>query len=469
MYFNFTLSVFKKTLIVISFALIIAWNLQPYFIPKQAWNLLTIFIGMIAIIVSTSASLGVVTIISLVVATATGTLSISESLSGFHSHVSWLVLFALFIANNISKSGLGARMAYYLICKSRNNLISLSYTLVICELMLSPAIPSIVARGGGIMHPILTSIIETFNKQGGNKNVTFYLTQVCFHSTIITSAITLTAMAANPLIANMANAFNIKISWYTWFLSAAIPGLLNLTIMPIILFYIIEPDNINVSSIKNLANEQLSSLKPIASKELYIIIVLMALIALWIFGSNFGITTAQTIFMGFAILLATSTINLHNTICDKQAWEIFIWFSILLMFSNYLIKLGTITWINQNIKYLIYNVDAIIVLPCALVAFFYLHYLFVSTTAYISTLFIPFLIILLNCSIPEKISVMTLAILAILSGGLTHYTISTAPGYFATSNVTVTLWCKVGFVISTINGIIWLISCMIWWKIIGWY
>ena len=92
-----------------------------------------------------------------------------------------------------------------------------------------------------------------------------------------------------------------------------------------------------------------------------------------------------------------------------------------------------------------------------------------STTAYVSTLFAPFLIILLNFSITDKISVMVLAIFAILSGGLTHYTIGTAPGYFSISGVKVQKWCKIGFFISTINILIWLTTCSVWWKLIGWY
>ena len=85
----------------------------------------------------------------------------------------------------------------------------------------------------GIIYPILASLIEVLDEKGKKEDVNFYLIQVCFHSTVITSAITLTAMAANPLIVSIASTFGINISWSTWFIAAIIPGLLNLILMPI--------------------------------------------------------------------------------------------------------------------------------------------------------------------------------------------------------------------------------------------
>ena len=212
-----------KVLIILTLLTAGLWEFKPDGISESGWHLLIIFIATIITIISAPMPLGALAILSLTATVMTGTLSTSEALSGFNSNVSWLVLLALFVSESISKSGLGKRIAYYLICKSRNSLISLSYTLVICELILSPAIPSIVARGGGIIYPILASLIEVLDEKGKKEDVNFYLIQVCFHSTVITSAITLTAMAANPLIVSIASTFGINISWSTWFIAAIIP------------------------------------------------------------------------------------------------------------------------------------------------------------------------------------------------------------------------------------------------------
>lgn len=458
-----------KILLILTLIVAVLWDFKPDGISESGWHLLIIFIATITTIVSAPMQLGALAVLSLTATIITGTLSTSEALSGFNSNVSWLVLLALFVSESISKTGLGKRIAYYLMGKSRNSLIGISYTLVICELILSPAIPSIVARGGGIIYPILASVIEVVNKKGKREDINFYLVQVCFHSTVITSAITLTAMAANPLIISIASTFGVNISWSTWFIAAIIPGLLNLILMPIILYYILKPRDIDINKIKEFAKNHLASLESFTKEEVLIASTLIGLITLWIFGDYLGINATKTIFIGFSILLITGVIPWDDVISNKKAWDIFIWFSTLLMLSDYLVKFDAISWINQEIKYFIYDIDKNIVIPVALFLFFYLHYLFVSTTAYVSTLLAPFLIILLNFGIPGKISVMILAILAILSGGLTHYTIGTAPGYFLISGVKVQKWCKIGFIVSTINILIWLTACSIWWKFISWY
>lgn len=458
-----------KILLILILASAILWKLKPDGISEIGWHLLIIFISTIITIISAPMPLGALAILSLTATVVTGTLSTSEALSGFNSDISWLILLALFVSESISKSGLGMRIAYYLIGKSRNSLISLSYTLVICELILSPAIPSAVARGSGIIYPILTSLIEVLNKKEKKEDINFYLIKVCFNSTVITSAITLTAMAANPLIISIAGTFGINISWNTWFIAAIIPGLLNLILMPIILYYILKPNDIDISEVKEFAKNQLDSLKAFTKEEILITSTLIGLITLWIFGDYLEINATETILIGCSLLLITGIITWDEVIANKKAWEIFIWFSTLLMLSEYLVKFGAISWINEGIQYLIHGIDKTIMIPVALFLFFYLHYLFVSITAYVSILFAPFLIILLNLGIPEKISVMVLAIIAILSGGLTHYTIGIAPSYYSISGVKVQKWCKIGFFISTINVLIWLTVCAIWWKFINWY
>ena len=294
-----------KVLIILTLLAAGLWEFKPDGISESGWHLLIIFIATIITIISAPMPLGALAILSLTATVITGTLSTSEALSGFNSNISWLVLLALFVSESISKSGLGKRIAYYLICKSRNSLISLSYTLVICELILSPAIPSIVARGGGIIYPILASLIEVLDEKGKKEDVNFYLIQVCFHSTVITSAITLTAMAANPLVISIASTFGIHISWSTWFIAAIIPGLLNLILMPIILYYILKPTDIDICKVKQFAKNQLDSLKAFTKEEILITSTLIGLITLWIFGDYLGINATKTILIGFSILLIT--------------------------------------------------------------------------------------------------------------------------------------------------------------------
>ena len=118
--------------------------------------------------------------------------------------------------------------------------------------------------------------------------------------------------------------------------------------MPIFLYYILKPSNIDISKVKQFAKSQLDSLKSFTKEEILITSTLIGLITLWIFGDYLGINATKTILIGFSILLITGVIPWDDVITNKKAWGIFIWFSTLLMLSDYLVKFGAINWISPN-------------------------------------------------------------------------------------------------------------------------
>jgi DASS family divalent anion:Na+ symporter len=460
-----------KTLFPIVFISAIAWMMIP---PEQlsiaGWNLLILFAATMAAIIIVPLPLGVIAIFTITVATTTGILDVNQILSGFSSKISFLILLALFISDSIVRSGLGNRLAYFLISKSSNSLLGLSYVLILCDLIISPAIPSVTARGGGIIYPIVQSLVDVINKEEKRESVKLYLIQICFQSTVITSTISLTAMAANPLIVSIASALGIVISWNTWFVAASIPGVVNLLLLPFMLCYILKPHNIDIGKIKGIAKANLSSYGRISKNQIIISATLLLLFLLWSFGDWIGIDATVAALIGFSILLLTKAVEWEHVIGNYKAWGIFVWYSVLITLSGFLVKFQVIDWVSKLLfQFFNYEQKSIIAVGLILLLFFFLHYFFVSTTAYISTLFAPFLILLLAFDVPGKVAVMILAIFAILSGGLTHYTLGVGPIYFAASNVSAKQWAKIGFFISVLNVTIWSIVCVFWWKIIGWY
>lgn len=51
----------------------------------------------------------------------------------------------------------------------------------------------------------------------------------------------LTAMAGNPLIAELARSQGIEISWTTWFVGAIVPGIASLILIPLTIYFIYPP------------------------------------------------------------------------------------------------------------------------------------------------------------------------------------------------------------------------------------
>ena len=125
----------------------------PEGVGTQAWHLLAIFIATIVGIVIKPLPMGAVAILGITATALTGTLSISEALSGFGNRVIWLLVTAFFISRGFIKTGLGARIAYLIIRALGKNSLGLAYGLAATDLVLSPAIPSNTARAGGVVFP----------------------------------------------------------------------------------------------------------------------------------------------------------------------------------------------------------------------------------------------------------------------------------------------------------------------------
>ena len=77
---------------------------------------------------------------------------------------------------------------------------------------------------------------ETRRKMGA------FLTMTAYHGNIITSAMFMTAMAANPLAAKLATDAGFKITWGSWALAASVPGLISLAVVPYIIYKLYPPE-----------------------------------------------------------------------------------------------------------------------------------------------------------------------------------------------------------------------------------
>lgn len=99
--------------------------------------------------------------------------------------------------------------------------------------------PSNTARAGGIIHPIMKSIANAFDSdpaKGTERRVGTYLALVNYHGNPITSAMFLTATAANPLALSYvaeASGGSLHLTWVSWAVAMLVPGLVALMLMPL--------------------------------------------------------------------------------------------------------------------------------------------------------------------------------------------------------------------------------------------
>ena len=100
-------------------------------LPENGWHLLIIFTATIVGIILNPLPMGVIALLSVLACVLTNTLSLAECLSGFGDSIVWLIVFAFFISHGFIKTGLGSRIAYYVLSKIGHSTLGISYALVI--------------------------------------------------------------------------------------------------------------------------------------------------------------------------------------------------------------------------------------------------------------------------------------------------------------------------------------------------
>src|SRR3989344_9263478 len=229
---------------------------EPEGLNPRGWHLFAIFVATMAGIILKSFPMGAIAIFSLTLSIVTGTLTFSEAFDGFSCDVVWLVVLAFFVARGFISTGLGNRMAYKVMSLLGKNSLGLGYGLVATDLILAPMIPSVTARVGGIVYPMVKALADVFTGNSHDPKMGAFLAITAFQGSVVTSAMFLTAMAGNPLIAQLARNEGIEITWASWFVAALVPGVLSLTLIPYLLFRMIAPTIRKTPHAKEMAKER---------------------------------------------------------------------------------------------------------------------------------------------------------------------------------------------------------------------
>ena len=461
----------------------------PDGVTPNAWHMLALFVATIAAIIGKVLPIGAIAIIAVTLVALTGVTNespkdaIADALSSFSNPLIWLIGIAVMISRGLIKTGLGRRIAYYFISVFGKKTIGVAYSLTAAELMIAPITPSNTARGGGIIHPIMKSIAQSFHstpEEGTQNKIGRYLAMVNYHGNPITSGMFITATAPNPLVVDLVNkatGSEIQLSWTTWAVAMFIPGMLCLALMPLVIYLVYPPEIKETPDAKKFAKDNLSEMGHVSTQEKIMLGVFALMLLLWanipalLLGEQFNVDATTTAFIGLSTLILTGVLTWDDVLKEKSAWDTIVWFGALIMMASYLNKLGIISWFSGNIESLIGVtgvgwVGAVVILT---LVYLYIHYFFASTTAHITALFAAFYGVGLSLGAPPMLYALILAAAGNIMMTLTHYATGTAPVIFNSNYVTLQEWWSIGAVMSVVNLVVWIGAGLIWWKFLGYY
>lgn len=289
---------------------VILWFVPvPAGVTKNAWQLLAIFLATIVGIITQPLPLGAVALMGLGASVLTKTLTFAAAFSAFGDPIPWLIALAFFFARGFIKTGLGNRVAYQFVSLFGSSSLGLGYSLVFSEALLAPAIPSVSARAGGIFLPLVKSLCVACGSNVGDgteHRLGSWLMLTCFQTSVISSAMFLTAMAANPLSANLTfNTIKKTIGWTDWAVAAFVPGMVSLIVVPLLLYLIYPPTVKSSPDAPKLAKEKLEKMGPMTKNE--IIMAGTLLITVYFFlaisSSQFGALSLPLSFSCFYLMM----------------------------------------------------------------------------------------------------------------------------------------------------------------------
>lgn len=460
----------------------------PAGVKPHAWQLLALFIGTIAAIIGKAMPIGSLAVVAIALVALTGVTNpgkpgaaLNDALSGFSNSLIWLIVIAVLVSLSLNKTGLGTRIGFYCIKLFGKRTLGVAYGLVAAEVVIAPVTPSNTARGGGIIHPVMRSVADSFGsspEKGTQGRIGRYLALVNYQANPISSTMFITATAPNPLCVELiakATNMNIQITWGQWALAALLPCVVMLLLMPLVLYYLYPPEIKETPAAREMADSELAKLGPMKLTEKITIGVLLGMLCLWaglpewLLGNAYAVNPTTTAILGLAILLITGVLEWEDILKAKSAWDTLMWFGALVMMATFLGKLGVIGWFSKSMQTGISGMGIGWEASTALLVlvYFYAHYFFASTTAHVTAMFAAFFAAGVALGAPPLLLGLLLSFSSSLNMSLTHYATGTAPIIFGSGYTTLNEWWIAGLVMSVVNIVIMVVVGAVWWQMLG--
>ncbi|WP_443092551.1 DASS family sodium-coupled anion symporter [Basfia succiniciproducens] len=450
----------------------------PEGLSTKAWGMFALFVATIVAIIAKAMPMGAATLVALVISGLSGLTPLSPAkgevgmLSGFSNATIWLIAIAMFLSRAVIKTGLGKRIALYFVARFGKRMMGVAYGIALADVVIGPGIPSASARGGGIMYPIMQSIADAYNSKPGptaRRAGAFLAIAVSQIDTIVCTMF-LTAMAGNPLIAELAKSQGVEITWMTWFLGAIVPGIVSLILLPYFVYLIYPPELKDTPKMAEMAKEELNSMGKMSQAEWILALDFILLLLLWTVGDLvFHIPATVSAFVGLVILLLTNIMSWKNIISETAAWDTMFWFAVLVMMANALNKYGTISWISTHIADSVGSFSWPVAFTILVLVYFYTRYFFASAMAHISAMYLAFVAAAIAVGTPPIIAAIGLGYTSTLSMSLTQYAGGPGPALYGSGYNSTGQWWGVSFAVSILSLAIWFSVGGVWMKLLGWW
>ncbi|KAJ2032744.1 hypothetical protein GGH92_005614 [Coemansia sp. RSA 2673] len=397
--------------------------------------------------------------------------SFDVAISGFSNKVAWLVFSAFHIGKAVEKTGFGRRVSLALVTSMGRSTLGIGYAVCLAELVLAPFIPSNTARGGGIVYPIVETVIASLDidTDGGENPTGGFLVMVASTANLLSSSLFITGMAGNPIVASKATSiFGIEFGFSDWVVGASVPTLLLLCILPPALRLFLRP-RVNYTQLSREIRRQHLEMGQVSSNELKLCGTLLTCLVLWVGSPYFGIDATVVAYMAIVVLTLLDVLTWDDIVKNYKAWDTFFWLASFITLAEQLSALGVTDWIGNSLSQSLHESSPLVCTLTLALAYFFSMYLFSSISSHVVAFAGPFFAAgnILGC--PPKLLTILIALFSSMAGVLTPFSTGSVAIYASCGYISQPRWFLLGLLSAVvIIGITFSVG-MLWWKILGWY
>ena len=468
---------FLKLALIVLIPVILWFTTPPEGLTDTAWRLLGFYIaGIVGLILKPYP----IQIILLAVLSASALFldNAKDILAGYGSTALWMIIAAFSLSVAFGKTGLGHRVAYYLIRAFGSTVLRLGYVTALLDLVLSPATPSNTARAAGIVYPINLSIAESIGSYPGDtaKRGGSFILMNGYFVTKITSFMFLTAMAANVLALDFVTKITgLSMNWVEWAAALALPGFVMLLFVPLVGYWIDRPENVAIDN-KKLAAEGLAELGPMKTSEKILAVVFILALIGWAWPSiefifpslAFDLSPTAVALVAMTIVFFSGIITWDDMVQTKAVWNTFIWFGAILGLSTALTKAKFFAWLatfmQTNLALDFSPLVVVLILSAISVV---IRYLFASSTAYIASMLPVFLTVGMASGVDPVMFGLVLLATNAFGGLVTHYGASPGPIIYSAGYNNLKDWWTAGAILAVLSWVLLFVVGIPWWTFIG--
>jgi L-tartrate/succinate antiporter len=359
--------------------------------------------------------------------------AISWALSGFSNSTVWLIFSAFVFSLGYEKTGLGKRISLLLLSRLGGRTLTLGYAIMLADLALAPFMPSNTARSGGTIYPVIENIPAFYQSRPNDpssRRIGSFLMWTAIASTCVTSSMFLTGLATNVLAVELVRkTVHLDLGWGQWFLAFLPVGLILLATTPGLSYLLYPPELKTCPEVPEWAHKELRQMGPLSRKEMILLGLVIAALALWIFGTSLmDATTVALLVVG--LLVVTRTVTWTNVLDDKPAFNTLIWFGTLVTLAGGLATTGVVGWLTGEVGPVLATLSPLAGLIGLILLFMLLHYLFASTTAH-ATALLPLMLTMATQipGLPIMKAALALCLTLGIMGIITPYGCGPSPVY----------------------------------------